>query len=94
MTSPTLMVSKMKPSEKLKQLGFVQVLNNMGTIVWQHVLSEQFTEVIEFNSHFNQYATYVKSGKNITKLMLLNYDLHKIIDEYIAKELYWKWRKT
>ena len=83
----------MKPSEKLKQLGFVQVVNNMGTIVWNHILSEQFTEVIEFNNHFNQYATYVKSGKNITKLMLVNYALHQVIDEYIRTELYWKWKR-
>lgn len=80
----------MKPSDKLKQMGFVQVLNNMGTIIWHRVLSEQFTEVLEFNSHFTQYATYVKSGKLVTKLMMVNYELHKIIDEYLTKELWWK----
>ena len=80
----------MTPSKQLQQLGFVQIMNNMGTIIWHRVLSEQFTEVLEFNSHFTQYATYVRSGKTISKLMMVNYELHKIIDEYLSKELYWK----
>ena len=82
----------MKPSEVLKTLGFEQVVNNMGTIIWEHKLSEQYTEVIEFNCRFEYYATYTKSGKFVVKTMLIKRELHDAIHNYIAQELYWKWR--
>jgi hypothetical protein len=80
----------MKPSEQLKSMGFINTVNNMGLIVWERRTSEQYLEVLEFNSSFTNYATFIRSGKFVVKPFFMTYELHKVINAYMESELYWK----
>ena len=80
----------MKPSEKLVLLGFKNIVNNMGTIIWERRTTEQYVDVLEFSSHgILNYTAFVRSGQFAIKRLLVSKELHDVIDEYIRKELWW-----
>jgi hypothetical protein len=75
-------------SKKLENLGFRLKSNNMGTIVWVKELMES-AEYLVFENSFQFYTYKAKvAGREVP--LVMSYEIHKIIDEYIKKELYWK----
>jgi DNA-binding transcriptional regulator YhcF (GntR family) len=72
----------------LKDMGFVEKVNNMGTIIYErnHMT---FVETLVFHSYTQHYEYY---GKREGKMGVLSISdsFHKVIDDIIKKELYWK----
>jgi hypothetical protein len=81
----------MKPSEQLKEWGYVQEVNNMGTIIWVRSSADKYIrETLHFSFHNNPYYlafVYIGTTK---RPMEISVDFHNLLDEYIKKELYWK----
>jgi hypothetical protein len=81
----------MKPSEQLKAWGYVQEVNNMGTIIWVRSSADKYIrETLHFSSHGNSnYVAFVYIGTT-KRPMEISFDFHKLLDDYMKKELYWK----
>lgn len=77
-----------KPSNTLKDMGFVEVMNNMGTIVYErkHIT---YKETLIFYCHLEYYDYYtVRNG--VKKPISVSKQFHKLINDFIFKELFWK----
>lgn len=72
----------------VEQYGFILQANNMGTITYYRQLFD-YTELLSFDNRLQTY-TYKKRYSNVDSVAVVSYRLHKIISEYIEKELYWK----
>lgn len=72
----------------LKEMGFIETVNNMGTIVYErkHIT---FTEILKFYCYTQHYEYYGKrNGKR--GVLSIGKPFHDIIEHIIRKELYWK----
>lgn len=77
-----------KPSMFIKDMGFVEVLNNMGTIVFERK-HRTYKEVLIFYSHAEYYDYYSVRG-DVKKPISVSKKFHKLINDYIFRELFWK----
>lgn len=74
--------------DALIERGFVEVVNNMGTIIYERK-HMTYTEVLSFHAYAKYYQYYGKRNGRKSVLSIGD-EFHKIIDDIIRKELYWK----